>query len=112
MDLAKLVVEGFETKPIRVKLDTVQVSYEKEDRTIALLEKLLNKGNLSGEEQKLVGLRTAQLLRSKAKGHASGSEAEQLAQGALIEHETFGNHFRYVCAQVADELEIIEQLIS
>ena len=44
MDLAKLVVEGFETKPIRVKLGTAQAPYEKEDRTIALLEKLLEQG--------------------------------------------------------------------
>ena len=43
MDLAKLVVEGFETKPIRAKLDAAQVPYEKDDKTIALLEKLLNK---------------------------------------------------------------------
>jgi hypothetical protein len=112
MDLAKLVVEGFETKPIRAKLDTAQVPYENEDRTIALLEKLLNKGDTSGDVQKLVGLRTVQLLRSKAKGHVGGSEAEQLAQDALMEHETFANHFRHVCTQVADELETIEQLIS
>jgi hypothetical protein len=112
MDLAKLVVEGFETKPIRAKLDTAQVAYEKQDRTIALLEKLMNMGDTSIEGQKLVGLRTVQLLRSKAKGHVGGSEAEQLAQDALMEHETFGNHFRHVCTQVADELETIEQLIS
>lgn len=112
MDLAKLVVEGFETKPIRAKLDKAQVPYEKEDRTIALLEKLLNKGEASGEVQKLAGLRTVQLLRSKAKSHVGGSEAEQLAHDALMEHETFCNHFRHVCTQVADELETIEQLIS
>jgi len=112
MDLAKLVVEGFATKPIRAKLDTAQVPYENKDKTIALLERLLNKGDTPGEGQKLVGLRTVQLLRSKAKGHVGGSEAEQLAQNALMEHETFGNHFRHVCRQVADELETIEQLIS
>ena len=112
MDLAKLVVEGFETKPIRAKLDMAQVPYEKKDRTIVLLEKLLNKGDTSGGVQELVGLRTVQFLRSKAKGHVGGSEAEQLAHDALMEHETFGNHFRHVCTQVADELETIEQLIS
>lgn len=111
MDLAKLVVEGFETKSIRAKLDTIQIPYDKEAKTIALLEKLLNKHH-TGQLQKLDGLRTVQLLRSKAKGHAGGSEAEQLAQDALMEHETFGNHFRHVCTQVADDLETIEQLMS
>ncbi len=112
MDLAKLVVEGFETKPIRTKLDTVQIQYQNDDKTIALLEKLLNQDSASDNGQKLIGLRTVQLLRTKAKGHVGGNEAEQLAQNALIEHETFGNHFRSVCTQVADELEIIEQFLS
>lgn len=111
MDLAKLVVEGFETKVIRARLDAVQVPYDKEDKTIALLEKLL-KASTRGEIQKLAGLRTVQHLRSKAKGHASDSEAHQLAQAALMEHETFANHFQHVCAQVADELEAIEKWMS
>jgi hypothetical protein len=110
MDLAKLVVEGFETKSLRAKLDAALVPYDQRDPTIALLEKLLNNGDTSGEVQKLDGLRSVQLLRSKAKGHAGGSEADQLAQDALAEHETFGNHFWYVCTQVADELISIEEL--
>lgn len=111
MDLAKLVVEGFETKTIRARLDEAQISYNKEDKTIALLEKLLAV-RTGGQIQKLDGLRTVQFLRSKAKGHAGGSEAQQLAQDALMEHETFANHFQYVCAQVADELETIEKRMS
>lgn len=112
MDLAKLVVEGFEMKASRGKLDAVQVPYEKLDQTIALLEKLLNKGNTSGDILRLVGLRTVQLLRTKAKGHVGGSDGDQLAHDALMEHETFANHFRHVCTQVADELETIESLFS
>lgn len=114
MDLAKLVIEGFETKAIRARLDAAQVPYEKGDKgdkTIALLEKLLS-ARTEGEIQKLDGLRTVQFLRSKLKGHASGSEAQQLAQAALMEHETFANHFQHVCEQVADELEAIEKWMS
>ena len=112
MDLAKLVIEGFETKAIRARLDAAQAPYKKEDKTIVLLDKLLNKADTAGEVQNLIGLRTVQNLRSKAKGHAGGSEALQLAQDALMEHETFANHFQHVCAQVADELETIEKWIS
>jgi hypothetical protein len=75
-----------------------------------LLEKLLSKSSTG--VGRLAGLRTVQLLRSKAKGHAGGSEAQQLAQNALMEHETFANHFHHVCAQVADELESIEKRMS
>lgn len=109
MDLAKLVIEGFETNAIRARLNAAQVPYGKEDKTIALLEMLLSNTSGTGEAQKLSGLRTVQLLRSKVKGHAGGSEAQQLAQDALMEHETFANHFQYVCEQVADELEAIEK---
>ena len=111
MDLAKLVVEGFETKAIRARLNAALIPYEKEDRTIVLLEKLMN-ARREGEMLKLDGLRTVQLLRSKAKGHAGGSEAYELAQAALREHGTFANHFQRVCAQVADELAAIEEWMS
>ncbi len=112
MDLPKLIMEGFETKPIRGKLDEEDVSYDDKDRTIALLEKLLNKGNTSGEGQNLAALRIVQAVRSKAKGHAGSSKVEELARNAVMEHETFGNHFRYVCTQAANELEAIEPLFS
>jgi hypothetical protein len=111
MDLAKLVVEGFETKALRAKLEDLRVPYEKTAGTIVLLEKMLNKDTDTDQAQKLVGLRTVQFIRSKAKGHASGHEAEQLARDALIEHETFANHFRHICTQVADELTSIEHIL-
>jgi hypothetical protein len=110
MDLAKLVVEGFETKFIRAKLDETKIPYTNEDRTIALLEKIVHKN--ASPSQRLQGLRMVQNLRSKAKGHVSGSEAEELAQQALMEHETFGNHFRQVCALVVNDLEAIERAFS
>jgi hypothetical protein len=109
MDLAKLIVEGFETKPIRAKLRESKVPFANDDRTIALLEKIVGR-NASG--QRLEGLRTVQNLRSKAKGHVGGSDAEELAQQALMEHETFGNHFRHVCELVADDLTAIERAFT
>lgn len=110
MELAKLLIEGFETSAIREKLDAAQVTYDKEkDQTLTLLEKLLNKAGVARAVQ---NLRTVQRLRSKAKGHAGGREAQQLAQDALMEHETFANHFQHMCTQVADELETIEKWMS
>jgi hypothetical protein len=108
MDLAKLVVEGFETSPIRERLDLLKVPFGKEDKTITLLEKLLSIIPANEEGKKLIGLRTVQHLRSKVKGHVAGSEAEQLAQNAIIEHETYANHFKHVCAQVAKDLKSVE----
>ena len=110
VDLAKLVVEGFEIKPIRKKLDASGVAYDSEkDRTLTLFEKLLNAG---GEPRKLTGLRTIQDLRSKVKAHAGGSDAAELAQKALMEHETFTKHFKYVCTLVLEDLATVEQLFA
>lgn len=112
MDLAKLVVEGFETSAIRAKLDEAKIHYAKEDRTIALLEKLMNKDAAPDASKKLTGLRTVQNLRSKAKGHAGGSEADALSHDALLEHETYTGHFKHVCTLVAEELKAIEGLFD
>lgn len=112
MDLAKLVVEGFETSAIRAKLDKVKISYTKEDRTITLLEKLLNKGVAPSDAKRLAALRSVQNLRSKAKGHAGGGEADELSKNALMQHDTYTNHFKHLCTLVAEELETIQQLFS
>lgn len=108
MDVAKLVVEGFCTKPIRQKLDEVGVSYEKDDRTIALLEKLLSSSGI----EKLDGLRSVQFLRSKAKGHVGGSEAHELSTQALSEHGSYAEHFQSICSIVSAELKVIEDAFS
>lgn len=110
MDLAKLVVEGFRVKPIRTKLDEASVPYNSDERSISLLEKLLNHNLPSNNSQKLYGLRAVQLLRSKVKGHVTGSEGEHLTEQALQEHETFSNHFRHTCSQIHRELQSIEAL--
>jgi hypothetical protein len=112
IDLAKLVVEGFETKPIRKKLDAAGILYHGEkDRTIALFEKALNEGS-SGEAKKLTGLRTVQFLRSKLKAHVGGSEAAELAKKALMEHESFAKHFKHICTLVIEDLKTIEELFA
>lgn len=107
MDLAKLVVEGFVVAVIRLRLDKLGVAYEQKEQSIALLERLTNKGAESAEKQPLTGLRTIQFIRTKAKGHASGQEVETLVRELLAEHESFTNHFKHVCACVALELRSI-----
>ncbi len=107
MDVAKLVVEGFEVKMVRSRLDDLDVPYGKNAGSIALLEKLLHAAGSLEVSARLEGLRTVQLVRSKVKGHASGSDADQISQGALVEHETFAAHFHFVCGLLAEELEMI-----
>jgi len=112
MDLAKLVVEGFEVKVLRKELDKLKIVYSEKDQSLNLLSKIVNRDRDITAVEGLVGLRTVQGLRSKVKGHATGGAAEQLAQEALNEHETYANHFRHVCTLVAADLARIEQSFS
>ena len=112
MDLAKLVVEGFQTKPIRKRLDEAGTAYEKTERTISLLEKLIASQATDATGYRLGGLRTVQEHRSKAKGHAGGSEAQEMSRVAIREHSSYAKHFQHVCSVVLEELEIIETVCS
>jgi hypothetical protein len=110
MDLAKLIVEGFELKAIRAKLEEAGVSFEQKDQSLVLIEKLLASNPTNSGQEKLLALRLVQQIRSKAKGHSSGRQAAELARDALRQHETFAAHFEHVCGLVAAELERIERL--
>jgi hypothetical protein len=112
MDLAKLVIEGFETKEIRRMLSDRGAGFDLKDQSIVLLEKLLSISPTDAPQNKLVGLRTVQQIRSKAKGHASGREGAELAKNALTEYGSYGAHFEHVCTLVAEELGIIERVLS
>jgi len=109
MDLSKLIIEGFEIKNIREKLRASQVAFKNEEGSINLLEKMINIGSESSHAKKLDGLRTVQLLRTKAKGHSSGSEAKKLADKAIRDYGSFRDHYQYVCSLVVDELSLIEK---
>ena len=107
MDLSQLVVEGFVVTAIRATLGESGIPYEQKEQSIALLERLINAEAESTEKQSLAGLRTVQLIRTKAKGHASGREVEALVHGVLAQHESFTNHFKHVCATLALDLQTI-----
>ena len=110
IELSKLVIEGFECKAIRKRLGGLDIDFNKEERSISLLEKLLVGRHKLDDGQKLEGLRTVQHIRSTFV-HSS-SDAAKLANHALKEYETYSAHFENVCGTIAHELELIEQAFS
>lgn len=108
MDLSKLIVEGFETKFIRTRLDQENVAYTTDDKTISLLLKVLTALNGAGGPVQLNGLRKVQHIRSKVKGHSGSSDGEKIAQSALTIYGTYAEHFKAVCTMVVDDLRKIE----
>lgn len=112
LDLSKLIIEGFESKVIRSELQKSNINYEKEDRTITLLEKLVRGKDKNYENIELTGLRSVQFLRTKLKGHIGGSDAKNLVLDAQMQHETFYNHFQYICSQIVKDLNSIENIFQ
>lgn len=112
LDLAKLVVEGFEVAELRSRLDGLAISYTKDDKSISLLEKLKNASDQSVDQQKLDGLRAVQRIRTLLKGHTGGSDADLLEREALTEHETYANHYRHTCTILAGEMRMIAAVLS
>lgn len=105
-DLSKLIIEGFQVKVIRTRLEAMNIFSQEKEKSLALIEKLLD------DERKLEGLRAVQLIRSKVDAHSRGSTASDLAKKALQEYGTYSAHFENVCKTITDELKLIEQTFS
>ncbi len=112
LDLSKLIIEGFQVKAIRGELSKVNSVFDKEARSVALLEKLLTAHNKLESGERLEGLRTVQAIRSKNVAHSGSSEADDMANTALKDHGTYSAHFESVCKAVTSELKLIEQVFT
>lgn len=112
MDLAKLIVEGFVTKYLRAALEKLSEPYTREEQSISLLEKIVSLKNPYGGHVKLEGLRTVQHIRSKVRGHSSGTEGKAIAYDVLEKHGTYASHFSQLCVLVVKDLQRIEGALT
>ena len=113
VELSKAVIEGFQVTPIRSLLRQKQIHFGKEEQSLSLMRKLISAQSGQDEgRQQLEGLRKVWEIRSKGPSHRGGSEADLIARNAISEHGTYRGHFEHVCNQMADELELIEQVLG
>lgn len=112
MDLSQVVIEGLDYKAIRNKLDSESIDFKREEKSIALLEKLLVAKSLLPNHKKLEGLRMTNTIRNKVRAHSGSTQAKALVDDALRSHETFAGHFRHVCSAISKELQLIEQALD
>ena len=111
--LANLVIEGFQIKAIRARIEETNIAFGKDDKSLALLEKLLIGHDKLDDGQSLEGLRIVQHIRSiGSSAHPRGSTASDLANITLEENGTYSAHFESVCRIVKSELELIEEALS
>ena len=108
-NLAQFIIEGFDSMAARAKLDEMGMAWEHDEKSIALLGRLLSGGAADGCTPDLKGLRLVQRIRSKVGAHARGTEADALATRAMQEHGSYAAHFESVCRNVAIELQRIER---
>lgn len=108
-NLSMYIIEGFEIKAIRAKLDAMGLTWTNDEKSLVLLERILSSAVPLEDAQKLVGLRLVQRIRSKVGAHTRGSEAQGIAVGAIREHGSYTAHFEAVCRTIEGEMEYIEQ---
>ena len=113
LELAKVTVEKFRPKALKRLLALRSISFESNDGSLALLEKLnIQSRQKDGRKKRLNGLREAQNIRSKVRAHSGGKEATALSKAALMDNGSYRAHFNEVCGKIADELEEIENCIA
>ena len=112
VDLSKLVIESFRIRTIRSRLEARCVPFDKSTGSLVLLEKILATYYTDPDKTRLDGLRTVQRIRSKASAHFGGSEAAELASGAISDYGSYKAHFEAICNTAICELELIEEALS
>ena len=111
-NLAKLVIEGFNERAIRVCLSEMELECTKEERSISLLQRALSPGTESAPGPRVSGLRTVQAIRSKVDAHAGGTKSDELSKDAIREHGNYTAHYEHVCRLVLGEIEQIERALE
>lgn len=103
------LIEGFNEKHLKELLKDRNCPYEPNDKSIRLLERLVQHHGTVSKDWRLTMLRCVHKLRSVAgKVHATGEKGVTTAKKILAEHGTFAAHFEWVCGELERELELIE----
>ena len=109
MNLDQLLIEGLEEKWLRRKAKELGRNPDDKIRALKLIEEcLIAVGFEEVHAYKLMSpFHEVHNLRSTLKGHASGSEAEEVKKQALQKFGSFRQHFEHICAECDESLETI-----
>lgn len=114
MRLDQLVVEGFQKKWLKAKAETLGRKPDASFGSLKQIEEcLLGLGFEPRDASGTVApLKEVHDLRSKMKGHASGSEAAAIKKRVLMEHGTLGAHFRELCRKCDESIRVIDTALG
>ncbi len=107
LSLSSGLIEGFNLKAVRERLREVGGKYEKGDRSLLLLERLLHALGLIDTTERIAALWEVNELRV-VRAHAARSKVRRFSHEALTAHGSYGGHFEDLCIRLVAELELIE----
>jgi len=109
LNLDQLIVEGFEEKWLRRKAKELGRNPDLTLRELKLTEEsLIGIGFEEDHAYKIMSpFHELHNLRSVLKGHASGSEAEEMRKQALQNFGSFHKHFKDLCTKCDESFSII-----
>ena len=110
--LSNGVVEGFVVKELRRTLRDEGTEFDKEWKSIALLERILAVRGIAAPDGRLTFLREVREGRNVSGVHATGVKKHELATTILDQHGTYAAHFEYLCEGLANELALVEQALG
>ena len=112
--LSNGVIEGFgpSVKLRRRQLRDAEVPFEKEEKSIALLEKVARVGGKLGADDKFGALRETNEVRVYCKAHPLSDRGKRLAEAAIRDHGSYAAHFEDVCSRLVVELKLIEEALD
>jgi len=115
LNLDQLVVEGFETKWLRSKAQSLGRALEVSFASLKLVEECLAGMRFEADDAKrlMAPLREAHDLRSKVKGHAPGKDSSAIKKQILKDHGGYKEHFRDLCQRCDESMRAIaEAMVS
>ncbi len=109
LNLDQLVIEGFEEKWLRRKATELGRNPDVKLRELKLAEQcLIGLGFEDDHARKIMSpFHDVHNLRSVLKGHAGGSEAEEIRRDVLKEFGSFRKHFEYLCSSCDESLDVL-----
>jgi hypothetical protein len=110
--LDKLVTEGFVTGDLRARLTKLGRAFDKEWKSLKLLEELLRTIGSDKVKEIVEPLRELNTLRNRLSAHPSGKNAERIKVEVLKKQKTYPSHFRNLCTQCDKAIRTLRTLLG
>jgi hypothetical protein len=114
LHLDQLIVEGFETRWLRSKAQSMGRVPNVSFGSLRLVEECLIALGVGEDDAKdtVAPLKETHHLRSKVKGHASGKEAAAIRKQILKEHGAYKEHFRVLSKRCDESIRTIAKVFQ